>query len=619
MLIEIYRQGNLIRRETSILNTLTFDNELMLIPTLDLTFPIDIHFDGREEVKVFVNDKCFWGIVKEVEEDKIDETVKITLDHIISEWEYRQISVNHAIDDTNLNVVYKGDKVKKDKGNDETITANDFSIVAKRIAKMNTAKWIEKANAQAWVTSNGDKVKVTKVDASAVKKKEGEYNVKFSTAKGTSVTVKCSVKESVEYQTERTKSDKQKKETVAATPFTLPLEEALNITADDVKRMVKGKAWVYRKPKQKLTVASITTDYRQEIGNYEVTVTAPQGTSITVKVEVTKDDTYSDNIDASIVDKLEDIYSNMNFAYPGWEIDFQDNSESQMIDYVYSKQNKLEALTKTMELTADLFWRVGFINEKKVEIGKFGKTKPYMISEKPSGQTNIGILEEPRIRYDFRDVINVATVYSNKSDTGMSNLTLREVYENPDMQDSAFPVVILRENVNNERDYTKYITQYPKLAPNNELEYAVIDTESIALESGTLIEGSFAFDDLSPFKADELNGKTAKVTDNKRRKAAKTVYEASIKKLKNARRSYDVILTVEELPADIWPGDKVRFIYDNSIWNLDACSNYWKKILSYDDYFYVTKIHYEIDENEVEINEITLSKFIKIDRESSEQ
>lgn len=621
MLIEIYRRGNLIRRETEILNTLTFDNELMLIPSLDLTFPIDRDFDGREEVKVFVNDKCFWGIVKEVEQDKVNETVSITLDHIISEWEYRQISINHAMDNQALNFVYKGEKIKKDKGNDETITANDFSIASKRISKMTVAKWVEKANAQAWVTSNGDKVKITKVDTSKVKKKEGEYDITFSTAKGTSVTVKVTVEESVHYQTQRTESNKNNKETIAATPFTVPLSEAEELTADQVKTMVKAKAWVYRKKKQSVAVTSITTNFKPEVGEYQVTASTAKGTSITVKVEVTDDGSSYDNVDASLIDKLEDIYSDNNFAYPGWEIDFQDSSESEMIDYVYSKQNKLEALTKTMELTADLFWRVGFINEKKVEIGKFGKTKPYILSEKPSGNTNIQILEEPTIRYDFKDVINIATVYSNKSDTGMSNLTLREVYNDKSLQIKGFPVVILREGVNNERSYTKYgapIDQPTILAPNNELEYSVLDEESIALESGTLIEGSFAFDDLSPFRASE-DKQAKKVTKAKRIKAAKTVYNATVKKLKNSQRSYDMILKVEELPADIWPGDRVRLIYDNSIWNLDACSNYWKKILSYDDLFYVTKIHYEIDENEVETNEITISKFIKIDRESSEQ
>lgn len=72
----------------------------------------------------------------------------------------------------------------------------------------------------------------------------------------------------------------------------------------------------------------------------------------------------------------------------------------------------------------------------------------------------------------------------------MSSLSLREVYNDTSLQDPNFPVVIIRNNINNERDYN-YI-DYPKLAPNNQLEYAVIDTESVAMESGLFIEGTFA-------------------------------------------------------------------------------------------------------------------------------
>ena len=196
----------------------------------------------------------------------------------------------------------------------------------------------------------------------------------------------------------------------------------------------------------------------------------------------------------------------------------------------------------------------------------------------------------------------------------MSSLTLREMYEDPDSQKEGFPIVILHSNANNERDYTKYISQYPQLAPNNELEYAIIDEESVALESGTVIEGTYAFNDYSPF---EIEGK--RVSNKKRKRAAKTVYEAVIKKLKQARRSYDIRVTTEPVPCDLEVGDKIRFLYDNSIWNMEACSSYWKKILSYDDWFYVTGITYNYDEYGNLTNELTLTKWLKIDRETSNQ
>ena len=250
------------------------------------------------------------------------------------------------------------------------------------------------------------------------------------------------------------------------------------------------------------------------------------------------------------------------------------------------------------------------IPTKEVDISEFGEKKQYIISGKPAGVNNIQIIEAPQVEIDFDNVFNLATVYAEKSDSGMSSLTLREVYDDPTLQKDGFPCVILRNNVNNERDYTKYITQYPKLAPNNELEYAVIDEESVALEGGQLIETSLAFNDLSPFNTDD----TKEITDKDRIRAARTVYDATIKKLKLARRSTVIKVKTTPIPNDINPGDKVRFIYDNSVYILDACSGYEKQVLAFDDWFYVTHIDYDIAEDGTEVDTLTLEKYLKLDR-----
>lgn len=356
---------------------------------------------------------------------------------------------------------------------------------------------------------------------------------------------------------------------------------------------------------------SVTTQSSTEATEYDVTFHTAKGTKVTVKCTIQEDIPDEGTVsDASIIDNIGDIYHDYNFAYPGWDIDFQDDSADRMIDYVYSRQNKLEALTKTIELTPDLYWRVGFDNRKTIEIGKFGDKQPYILSLKPSGESNIRIVTEPTVDYSFEDVANVATVYSEKSDSGNSSMTLREVYNDPDLQIDGFPVVILRTNSNNERDYSKYVTQYPRLASNNELEFAVIDEESVALESGNLIETTFAFNDLAPFALD-----SKKISDKDRIKAAKTAYEASIRKLKDLRRSYTYPMTVEEIPAEINVGDKVRLLYDNDLWQMVECSNYYKKILSLDDWFYVQSVTYNIDRNGLEVDEVVLTKYIIIERE----
>lgn len=543
MFFEVYKQGNLIVRGKQILNTISLDNELMLAPSTSLVLPIEWLkvLDGREEIKIFLDEcRVFWGIVWDITVNKEDETIELDVRHVVTEWQYRQISVNHAISNTELNIVYVGEKIERNKGNDETITANGFTASVDEGKLFSDADLIERARASAWVSSNGDKVDI--------------ISVKIE---------KCTT-DSEDEDAEETCTD-----------------------------------------------ATLS-----EEGTYRVTFSTAKGTSVSIDVSLENKvtPTYDTLEDPTVADKLQDIYNDKNFAYPGWEIDFRDGSENEMIDYVYSRQNKLEALTQTMELTDDLWWRVGLWNEKRIEIGRFGDIKPYTISKKPSGETNIRIIAEPTIDYDFENVVNVATVYSDKSDGGMSSLTLREVYDDPDLQLEGFPVVILHANVNNERDYTQYITQYPKLAPNNEIEYAVIDEESIALESGTVIEGTYSFNDLSPF---EIDSET--ITDEKRIEAAETVYHAVIKKLRQARRSYDIKMVTEPIPCDLEVGDRVRFLYDNNLWNMEACSSYWKKILSYDDWFYVTAITYNYDEYGNLTNELTLTKWLKIERETSNQ
>lgn len=358
------------------------------------------------------------------------------------------------------------------------------------------------------------------------------------------------------------------------------------------------------------------------VGSYDVTFSAG-GASVTVQVKViasgeTPKNNWQTNYqnvvgDPTVIDQLEDIYSDMNFAYPGWKLNMTDEAGDTMVNYIYSRQDKLEALNKTMELTTDLFYRVRFVNQKIIDISKFGDKQPYIFSTKPTGANNIQIIEEPIIEHEFESVVNLVSVYAEKSDTGMSSITLRDIYNNPSMQIDGFPCVILRANVNQERDYRMYVTQYPILASNNELEFAIIDEESVALEGGTLIEGTKAFNDLSPFT--HADGKTIEITDEDRLRAAKTVYESAVRWLKQQRRRYKITLTTEELPADLAPGDRVRLIYDNSVYILDSCSNYLKKILSFDDWFYVTRIGYSID-GYSEVNEVTLEKYLRIDRET---
>lgn len=309
---------------------------------------------------------------------------------------------------------------------------------------------------------------------------------------------------------------------------------------------------------------------------------------------------------------INDIYSTLDFRYPGWNIEYLDDSARYRIDYVYSRQSKLEGLTKTCELTDDLFWRVGFNFGRKLQIGRFGEEKVYKVTTSPPTARNIQMIEEPVINHDTESVINIATVYGEKSDSGMSSMSLREIYEEPAAQVPGFPVVILTNEVNNERNYN-YV-EFTKLAPNNDVEYTILDEESIALESGIIKEGTFAFNDLAPF-----NIESEEITDEDRAKQVLMAYHGGVKKLRQSRRKDDLTMPVSELPPELNVGDKILLQYDNLLNIMGDCGNYFKKILTINEYFYITAIDYEIDEIGNEIDTITLDKYLRTQRETEYQ
>lgn len=592
MYFEIYSQGKLIKRGNELLNSPSWSNELMTVPQTSITLPIDYleYLSGREHIKLFLNGKCFWGIVKDIDVNKESETIEVSLDHHIDEWNNRQISINNAIADGKINIIYKP------------------------------------------TTSGAIKVRNIKNRQLLVGNK---LSLKYADFKG----------KSVEYINNFIKNN----------------ASVIAVSMDD------GTTFPVHFVSSNITLQRLKTDRKIRTvrpGTYYAVFATELGSKITIPVSVSYSAKQSGSKgDATVnlenpmeVDTITNILNDDNFIYYEWFLVIEEEIAETKISYVYSKQSKLEALTKTMELTDNLFWRVHFENNKDLHIGKFGEHKPYTVSVKKPGKTNIQILSEPEINYDFDKVINVATVIGEKSDSGASATTLRDLYNlqsdtplgrnlrakypevwnelQPLLND--FKIVIIKDasytKVNNERNYnigigSDYSTdiftdQSPLVAPNTSREYAIIDTESVYLESGEIIEGSYSFNDLAPVTdiyddyEDVTPGPTKKISNLNRLKTELIVYKAAIKKLKQCRRSYSATLTVSELPPDVNVGDKIRLIYTNKIWHLDACSNYFKKLIQADDWYYITKIDYEF-EGKQEVNRITISKFLKIERETN--
>lgn len=288
-----------------------------------------------------------------------------------------------------------------------------------------------------------------------------------------------------------------------------------------------------------------------------------------------------------------------------WYVDVDAQAHKEKINYAFSRQSHLEALNKAVELTHNLWWRVGTRYDRYLEIGSFGEKKNYILSERGQTERHLRIIDQVSISKEFDQVFNVVTVYGEKSDSSQASLTLREAYLDQQQQGhdiiEGFPIVILNSTANKEQK--NYYTNITKIASSNSLEFAVLDEFSINLEQGKLIEKTVSMNDVAPFEND---GKT--ISDEERAKQSMIAYKAAVAQLKAARRRDVIKVRIGQLPCDLNILDRIYFDYHNSIILFDKCSRYCKKIYEASDDFYIVKINTSFDSNFVETNVLTLSK-----------
>lgn len=303
---------------------------------------------------------------------------------------------------------------------------------------------------------------------------------------------------------------------------------------------------------------------------------------------------------------LPDVFSQSPFLYStDWYIDADGAATKSKVNYAFSRQNHLEALDKALELTEDIWWRVGMRYDRYLEIGAFGEKKNFIVSENGQTERHLQIIGAPSITKEFEHVFNVCTVYGEKSDSSQASLTLRDAYLAQQQQGhdiiEGFPIVILNSTANKEQK--NYYTNITKIASNNSLEYAVLDEYSINLEQGKLIEKTVSMNDVAPFEDDNET-----ISDEERAQQSMIAYKAAVKQLKSARRRDVIKVPVGELPCDLNVLDRIYFDYHNIITLFDKCSRYCKKVYEASDDFYITQIDVSFDENLIETNTLTLSK-----------
>lgn len=281
-----------------------------------------------------------------------------------------------------------------------------------------------------------------------------------------------------------------------------------------------------------------------------------------------------------------------------------DYAEKNLIEYEFSNETFLEFLTKVCEKTTALYWRVNRQDPYLIEFGIFGNKKDILINEYNY------LISLDDIEENYEDVVNIAVAMSDKSDSGASSLTLRDIFHNPKFMLKGFPVIKTGNKVNSQRYYD--YPQLPVFAP--EIigdEFAVMDEEGIALEAGELYWGTVTDNDTQSIADDNRE-----ITDGDRLRATEQLYRTAIRRLINSRRKIVYGITTEPLkPRILSVGDRVLFTLNEGVWELTACSKYYEKILKTSDWFYVTSITDDYSVGNAHIQKLKLSKFLYSDRD----
>lgn len=310
--------------------------------------------------------------------------------------------------------------------------------------------------------------------------------------------------------------------------------------------------------------------------------------------------------------QLRDVMAHPEFRPAAWNVDLQNDLADYYIDYVFSKETQLDALTTITEMTPYAHWRVNpHIAGRNIEVGQFGEKSGYVFSAHRQGNGIMPIIRVSSSGVNFSRVKNKAVVYAQKSDSGMPSMSLRDVYVRPELQLPEFPIEVIRDDCNNERSYD-YSDEYPAIAPNQNIEYAIRDTHSIATE-GLEIETTLSFATLSPFATDnEL------VSDEDRIKSAHVAYLSAVKQLIQLRRYEDMRITTGGIPPNLLPGDRVYIEFEPTKKRFLECTQISENFVGYTGYKYVKEINTAIDEvTGAETNTITLDDYIRVDRETA--
>lgn len=337
------------------------------------------------------------------------------------------------------------------------------------------------------------------------------------------------------------------------------------------------------------------------------------------------------------------------------EFEYQDGVGETKIEMSFSSTNKLEALNEVLNNTENVHFVVDLSDNEgdKIILGEFGQDTDVLISTTAYYEDNctnrdtsnyLTMLTEPTYAVDYTDHYNRAVVFCGDVAEGVMHLTLKDIYDNPELQDPMFPVGMYDHEINlqpetewkeqtnsdktynttkinNEKVYKEYdIVAY---ANNDNREYYVTDKQQ--LEEDKVIKHTvYNFSDLYPIPALERSEEDPEtgeietielaITDDDRKEITKRAYWRAIRMLKAQRPDHAYQFNSTPLPKGFQDGQKVNFYFAKRINVQDAdCDDEPKPktIALIQRSMYMTRRVITFDSELNEINTITLDRELR--------
>ncbi len=269
------------------------------------------------------------------------------------------------------------------------------------------------------------------------------------------------------------------------------------------------------------------------------------------------------------------------------------------VEMTFSSGDKLSALSEVVKNTEKLHWRVDLSDNEgdRIIIGEFGTQADCTITPSPvwdddcdaPSERYVTMLTEPVVDIDYTGHANRAVVFCGDLGEGVLHLTLKEIYEHPELWVDGFPIgyydtaINLQpepeytdegRKINNEKIYEN--NEVVAYANNTNREFYVTDSEQLNRDGGIIKHTTFNFSDLYPIPKleetdDEGNKIEYAITDDDRVEMGKRAYLKAIRELKAQRPLSSYQFNCTALPVmkngadNVVDGSKVNFAYIKQI------------------------------------------------------